>query len=102
MITEDSTPAEYLDAKDSHGNRAAKTITVGADGNVTVANGDDNSANMTAACVNNEKTITGCSTAYSANVNMVNTKIYSIAQLTKVDSYDKSISLRALSSICTR
>ena len=94
VITEDSTPVEYLDAKDSHGNRAAKTITVGADGKVIVANGDDNSANMTAVCVNNEKTITGCSTAYSADVNMVNTKIYATAKLTKVDSHDSSIKLQ--------
>ncbi|MBR1573065.1 MAG: hypothetical protein IJ655_10005 [Lachnospiraceae bacterium] len=94
VITEDSTPAEYLDAKDSHGNRAAKTITVGADGKITVANGDDNSVNMTAKCENNEKTITGCSTAYSADVNMVNTKIYADAKLTKIDSHDSSIKLQ--------
>ena len=101
VITEDSTPAEYLDAKDSHGNRAAKTITVGADGTVTVAdgkvtvaNGNDNSANMTAEPVNNPKRITGCSKAYSADVNMKNTKIYATAKLTKVDSHDSSIKLQ--------
>ncbi len=94
VITEDSTPVEYLDAKDSNGNRAAKTITVGADGKVTVANGADNSANMTAERVNTEKTIIGCSTAYSADVNMVNTKIYATAKLTKVDSHDSSIKLQ--------
>lgn len=94
VITEDSTPAEYLDAKDSHGNRAAKTITVDAYGEITVANGDNSSANMTAEPVNNKKTITGCSKAYSADVNMVNTKIYATAKLTKVDSHDSSIKLQ--------
>lgn len=94
VITENFTPAEYLDAKDSHGKRASKKITVTADGKVTVANGDDNSANMTASSLDTNKTVTGCSMAYSSSVTMVNTKIYSIAQLTKVDSLNHNIKLK--------